>query len=391
MADTSPKSVKTIKKKGRLVIKVGTSSMLNERIGCLALKTVASLVDTIVTLRLSGWDVVLVTSGSVGFGRLAMQDPLLEKVTLSQRRALASIGQAKIMEVYSKMFGDLKVKCAQMLLTYRNLGIQSQYSSSKDTFEALLDMGVVPIVNENDPVADRIKKFGDNDCLAAMIAILIGAKKLYLLTDVDGLYTANPQTDPLAKRIPVVRSMKELIDVSTATKGSQWGTGGMATKLKAAEIASNCNVCTIIMKATQSELIADELDGKDVGTKFLASSWGTFANKRARKHWICSLPIRGELVIDNGAARAIRQKHSLFAAGVRHVKGDVFTTNSVVRICGLDGRQIALGLVNYDRDEIISMKGKRSSEIEMDGPSELIHRSNIALDSSEHSDDEEKE
>eukprot|EP00939_MAST-03C_sp_MAST-3C-sp1_P001879 g1879.t1 len=279
------------KRKGRVVIKVGTSSLLNEKIGCLALKTVASLVETIITLRQNGWDVVLVTSGSVGFGRLALQGACPKNPTLSQRRALAAIGQAKLMEVYSNMFAGQKVKCAQMLLTYGNLGIQSQHASSKATFDALLDMGVVPIVNENDPVADRYTKFGDNDCLSAMIAILVGAKKLYLLTDVDGLFTSNPNTDPLAKRIPVVRSMKELVDVSTASKGSQWGTGGMATKLKAAEIASNCNVCTVIMRATRSELIVDELNGKDVGTKFLPNSWGNFATKSARKYWIRSLPI----------------------------------------------------------------------------------------------------
>jgi len=156
---------------------------------------------------------------------LALQDKAPKIPTLSQRRALAAIGQARLMAVYDDMFSSQKVKCAQVLLTYANLGVEAQYRSSRKTFESLFEMGVVPIVNENDPVADAYTKFGDNDTLSAMIAILVSAERLYLLTDVDGLYTSNPNTDPSAKIIPVVKSMDDLVGVSTSSSGSQWGTG----------------------------------------------------------------------------------------------------------------------------------------------------------------------
>ncbi len=171
-----------------IVIKIGTSSLLNGETGCLSLGTVSHVVETVVELKRSGRNVVLVTSGSVGFGRLALEDKAPKKPTLSQRRALAAIGQARLMAVYDDMFTSQKVKCAQVLLTYSNLGIEAQYRSSRQTFQSLFSMGVIPIVNENDPVADAYTKFGDNDTLSAMIAILVSAEKLYLLTDVDGLY-----------------------------------------------------------------------------------------------------------------------------------------------------------------------------------------------------------
>jgi len=371
------------KRRRRIVVKVGTSSLLNEVTGCVALKTVASVVETIVMLKRSGIDAVLVTSGSVGFGRLALNMSPSTKVDISDRRALASIGQARLMSVYSNMFSGQNITCAQVLLTYGNLGIESQFENSKRTFEALFKMGVVPIVNENDPVADRYTKFGDNDCLSAMVSALIGAEKLYLLTDVDGLYTSNPHTDPKAKKIDVVRSMEELIDVSTASSGGpRWGTGGMATKLKAAEIAANCGVCTVIMLASRPERILDEvLRGETVGTKFLQESWGKFAPSSKHKLWIRTLPIRGEIWIDDGAVKAIRRKRSLFAVGVRKVCSAMFKRDEVVRICDLDGATVALGLTNYGRNQLMRIRGKKSSEIAMalDGPQELFHRSNILL------------
>ena len=312
---------------------------------------------------------------------MALGDKSPKVPTLSERRALAAIGQARLMSIYDNMFTSQNVKCAQVLLTYSNLGVESQYRSSRDTFKCLFEMDVVPIVNENDPVADAYTKFGDNDTLSAMIAILVHAEKLFLLTDVDGLYTANPNIDPSAKIIPVVKSMSDLVDVSTSTSGSMWGTGGMATKLKAAEIASNCGVCTVIMNALNPRNILREIKGERIGTAFIPNSWDVRSSKRKRKNWIRALPILGEIRVDDGAVRAIRRKQSLFAAGVREVLSEAFERNQVVRICDLKGRTIALGLANYSRSQFHAMKGKHSKEIsEMDsGPQELIHRHNIVV------------
>ncbi len=175
--------------------------------------------------------------------------------------------------------------------------------------------------------------------------------------------------------------MSDLADVSTSDSGSQWGTGGMATKLKAAEIASNCGVCTVVMNAVNPRHILREIKGERIGTAFMPNSWDVKSSKKKRKRWIRALPIRGQIRIDNGAVRAIRRKQSLFAAGIRDVNVESFQRNDVVRICDLNGNTIALGLANYDRNAFFSMKGKRSKEIEsMDtGPQELIHRHNIVI------------
>ncbi|HEY9888822.1 MAG TPA: glutamate 5-kinase, partial [Candidatus Obscuribacterales bacterium] len=303
-----------------IVVKIGTSS-LTKPTGYLAIAVIASLVETLCSLQTAGHRVILVSSGAVGVGcaRLNLSE---RPKTIAMKQAVAAVGQGRLMRVYDDFFTSLNQPIAQVLLTRTDLVQRSRYVNSYRTFRQLLQLGVIPIVNENDTVAIEELKFGDNDTLSAQVASLVGADWLFLLTDVDKLYSADPRSNPDAEPIHIVERVEQLADlqVSIGDRGSQWGTGGMLTKIEAARIAANAGVRTVITDGKNPENLPKILAGEPLGTQFSPKT--TVAN--ARKRWIAqSLIPAGKLYLDAGAVRAIQQGgKSLLPAGITEIEGE---------------------------------------------------------------------
>ena len=363
-----------------LVVKIGTSS-LTKATGYLAISVIAGLVETLCGLRAAGHQVILVSSGAVGVGcaRLNLSE---RPKTMAMKQAVAAVGQGRLMRVYDDFFTSLNQPIAQVLLTRTDLVQRSRYVNSYRTFRQLLQLGVIPIVNENDTVAIEELKFGDNDTLSAQVASLIGADWLFLLTDVDRLYSADPRHNPDAQPIHIVERVEQLEDlqVSIGDRGSQWGTGGMVTKIEAARIAANAGVCTVITDGQHPEKIAQIMAGADLGTQFSPKS--TVAN--ARKRWIAqSLVPAGKLYLDKGAVRAIQHSgKSLLPAGITEIEGE-FERQSSVQLCDAQGQEIARGIVNYSHIELAQILGHRSEEIPQilgyAGADTAVHRDNLVI------------
>lgn len=363
-----------------IVIKIGTSSLTHPTTGQLALSTIATLVETLTQLRQMGYRVVLVSSGAVGIGcsRLNLTERP-KKISLKQ--AVAAVGQGRLMRIYDDLFSGLGQAIAQILLTRRELMDRSCYVNAYNTFEELFELGVIPVVNENDTVAVDELKFGDNDTLSALVASLIEADWLFILTDVDRLYSADPRLFPHAEPISLVRS-EELaqLQVEAGSSGSQWGTGGMATKLAAARIATSAGVRMVITQGKKPNNISKILQGEAIGTQFDPQP----RTENARKRWIAyGLVPMGKLYLDEGAVKAIcDQGKSLLAAGITRKIGD-FAVSEAVQICDRQGQEIARGLVNYSSSEIERIKGHRSEDIlgllGYEGEQTVIHRDNLVI------------
>nr|WP_206814036.1 glutamate 5-kinase [Chroococcus sp. FPU101] len=363
-----------------IVIKIGTSSLTHPTTGQLALSTIATLVETLTQLRLLGYRVVLVSSGAVGIGcsRLNLQE---RPKKMSLKQAVAAVGQGRLMRIYDDLFSGLGQAIAQILLTRRELMDRSCYVNAYNTFQELFELGVIPVVNENDTVAVDELKFGDNDTLSALVASLIEADWLFILTDVARLYSADPRVFPHAHPISLVRA-EELakLQVEAGSTGSQWGTGGMATKLAAARIATSAGVRMVITRGKQPENISKILQGETLGTQFEPQP----RSGNARKRWIAYglLPM-GKLYLDAGAVNAIcYQGKSLLAAGITRIEGD-FSASDAVQLCDLQGHEIARGLVNYNSNEIERIKGHHSETIPellgYEGAETVIHRDNLVV------------
>ncbi len=362
-----------------LVIKIGTSSLTQPDTGLLALSTLATLAETLSDLQRQGHRVVLVSSGAVGVGCARLGLTARPK-TIALKQAVAAVGQGRLMRVYDDLFTTLQQPIAQVLLTRGDLVQRSSYLNIERTFQALLDLGVIPIVNENDTVAVDELKFGDNDTLSALVASLVHADWLFLLTDVDRLYSADPRNNPDAQPILRVEQIAELKVVQVGDRGSQWGTGGMMTKITAAQIATGAGVRTVITQGrTPRDLIAI-LAGAEIGTQFAPQPRPV----SSRKHWIAhGLVPMGSLVLDDGAVRAIREGgKSLLPAGIARVEGD-FDSQAAVRLCDRTGQEIARGLVNYSSEELQHIRGHHSDEIAdilgYGGAETVVHRDNLTL------------
>ncbi|CEG66724.1 Putative Glutamate 5-kinase [Rhizopus microsporus] len=360
-----------------IVIKVGTSSICNEVTHFPLLSNLSAIVETVLGLRSLGHRVVLVTSAAVGTGLRRLNMP--EKPSsLAARQAVAAVGQGRLMALYDDLFGQFGQPVAQILLTKNDLADRSQYLNAVNCIEELLGMSVVPIVNENDSISTQGIRFGDNDTLSAVMAGMVKADYLFLLTDVDCLYTDNPRTNPDAKPVLLCDDMVNLKDqVSVASMGSNLGTGGMATKLVAAELATAAGVTTIITNGSKSHNVlkiidADKNDNKTetpLHTRFIAKNNPLLD----RKWWIqYGLHTAGTIYVDEGAANAMLQpklKSSLFAAGIVKVEGQFVAQQAVNIVCRKEkqGEQedffIGKGLVNYSSTEIARIKRCHSSEI----------------------------
>ncbi|MDB9459513.1 glutamate 5-kinase [Dolichospermum circinale] len=364
-----------------IVVKIGTSSLTQPETGQLALSTIATLAETLCDLRQQGHRVILVSSGAVGVGcgRLGLME---RPKTIALKQAVAAVGQGRLIRIYDDLFSIIQQPIAQVLLTRADLVHRSRYLNANNTFQELLNLGVIPIVNENDTVAVEELKFGDNDTLSALVASLVEADWLFLLTDVDRLYSADPRSVPDAKPISLVSSMQELTDlqIQAGGQGSQWGTGGMMTKISAARIAIAAGIRTVITQGRSPRNIAKIMQGELIGTHFIPQPEPT----SARKRWIAyGLIPSGKLYLDPGAIAAITKGgKSLLAAGIKALEGE-FDNQAAVQLCDGNGYEIARGLVNYNSQELEQICGRHSRDIPeilgYAGVDTVIHRDNLVL------------
>ncbi|MDZ8086941.1 MAG: glutamate 5-kinase [Nostoc sp. DedQUE12b] len=362
-----------------IVVKIGTSSLTQPETGQLALSTIATLAETLCNLRRQGHRVILVSSGAVGVGcaRLGLTE---RPKAIALKQAVAAVGQGRLIRIYDDLFTTLQQAIAQVLLTRSDLVQRSRYLNAYNTFQELLGLGVIPIVNENDTVAIDELKFGDNDTLSALVASLVEADWLFLLTDVDRLYSADPRSVPDARPIALVSSIKELAQLQIGSQGSRWGTGGMVTKISAARIAIAAGVRTVITQGRFPRNIEKIIQGELIGTHFEPQPEPT----SARKRWIAyGLVPAGKLYLDEGAIAAISLAgKSLLASGIKLVEGE-FDTQDAVQLCDINGNEIARGLVNYNSNELQKICGHHSREISTilgyAGAETVIHRDNLVL------------
>jgi glutamate 5-kinase len=365
----------------RVVAKFGTS-LLTAGTTRLNMERMTDLVDQISRLHHQGVEVIIVTSGAIASGREKLG--LTKKAKgVALKQVLASVGQSRLMNIYEELFNRHNITVGQALLTKSVLSDRAGYLNTRNTLLASLEMGVIPIINENDVVAvDEIgeARFGDNDNLSAMVANLIDADLLLILTDIAGLYTADPNKDPSARMIPLVEKIDDQIENLVSGSTSGLGTGGMVTKIEAAKLAAESGVTVVIANGSEKDILVRVTGGKAVGTRFLP-----IKNKLdSRERWLLSgLCTRGKLTVDDGAALALKQKNcSLLAAGILEVEG-VFQRGDIVDICDLHGVKLGSGITNYTSVEVQAIKGAHSEKINAllgyDYGSELVHRNNLVI------------
>lgn len=363
----------------RIVVKLGTN-LLTGGSDHLSLETMASLVGQIARLYKEGLAVVIVTSGAIAAGRNRLGACEGRKEIIS-RQVLAAVGQSRLMDAYDQLFGWHEIIIAQTLLTRADLSDRLRYLNARNTLTALLELGVVPIINENDVVAvEEIQEtvFGDNDNLSALVANLVDADLLMLLTDTGGLYTADPHRDAKAKLIERVDKIDAHIEGLAGGTWSERGTGGMATKIEAARLATASGVAVVIASGREHDVIVRSARGEAVGTFFQPIA----SRLESRKRWLLSQPSKGKIYVDAGAATALRsQSKSLLPAGVAKVAGE-FDRGDVVNIFdNKTGEKIACGISNYSSNDTAIIKGAHSDRIaELLGReygAELVHRDNM--------------
>ena len=334
-----------------------------------------------------GREVVLISSGAVGAG-LGKLNRAERPRTLPEKQAMASIGQGRLMHMYEKFFSEYGNTVAQVLLTRDVFSDRLRFLNARGTLLTLLEWGVIPVINENDTVAVEELKFGDNDTLSAMVASLVDADVTLILSDIDGLYDDNPRTNPDARIIPEVREITDAMFEHSHGRGSRNASGGMFTKLQAARICMAAGIPMVIAKNDETDVIRRIVSGEPLGTLFLPagdSDGGRSPGlRKARKHWLAfeSNPT-GRLVVDAGAAEALRVRgKSLLPSGVLRVEGS-FERGSVVSVETGDGREIARGTSYYSSDEISRIAGRHTDEIgKILGSKDydaVIHRNNMAV------------
>ncbi len=362
----------------RVVIKVG-SRVLTVEGGGLDYDAITRLCDEMAGLRQQGIEVILVSSGAVAAGRDALRSADTT-LTIPQKQAAAAVGQPLLMQAYQQACTCHGLVTAQILLTAEDLANRNRFLNARTTLEALLTAGALPVINENDSVAVAEIKFGDNDNLSALVTSLAEADLLLILTDIEGLYSANPASDPDAQLIPLVRSITREIERMAGGSASSVGTGGMATKVTAAKKAARFGVPTILAPGKQPGVITAAVSGQEIGTLFLPATDGL----NRRKHWIAyTLRPAGKVLVDAGAQKALVEKGtSLLPSGITGVEGR-FERGRCVRICGPDGTEIARGLADYSSSEIQLIAGHKSAEIEQllgyRYGDDVVHRDNLVL------------
>lgn len=363
----------------RIVIKIGTST-LTAGTHKLHLPQITSLAQQVSNLVEHGVQVALVSSGAIAVGRECLDYPSLPK-SIPAKQMLAAIGQPRLMNVYEQLFGIYGLKVAQVLLTREDISDRRRYINARNTLESLLDQAVVPVINENDTVATEEIRIGDNDNLSALVANLIEADLLIMLTDQAGLYTANPTRDKHAELIRDVSGAEIPEEVWLAAGGTQngLGTGGMFTKLQAADIARRSGTEVIIAKGNEPDILIRLVKGEAVGTRIHA----VVDKLESRKRFMLTGAVpRAGIRIDAGAASALLGGGSLLPVGVSDVYGK-FEHGDIVRVKDAKGKDCAIGLVNYSSEDVKKIKGHRSKDIEKllgyAYGDEVIHHNNMTL------------
>ena len=366
----------SLTKAKRVVIKVGSTLLVDKNSGDLNLTWLESLASDVSSLKSRGIDVVLVSSGSIALGRgsLGLQDA---ELSLENSQASAAVGQIRLARAYEEVLAPFSVKTAQILVTLEDSANRRRYLNTRATMERLLTFGVVPIVNENDTVATDEIRFGDNDRLAAQIAATVSADNLILLSDVDGLYSSNPSTNPDAKRLDVIKEITPEIEEMAGEGVSGISKGGMITKLMAARTATQAGCAMVITKGDVPNPITELENGANC-TWFKPN----VDPQTARKRWISSQKSVGKLIIDQGAVTALIDGKSLLPIGVTSIEGN-FSRGDVVSIYSTNGRELAKGICAYPAAEAKLIIGQNSNEIETilgyAGRAAVIHRDDLAI------------
>jgi glutamate 5-kinase len=365
----------------RIVVKLGTRLLTDSKPN-LDLAVMANLVTQVAQLHQNGAEIIIASSGAIAAGRHKLGiTRSLKGIPLKQ--ILASVGQSRLMNTYEKLFDHYSITVAQALLTKADLTDRAGYLNARNTLTGLLELGVVCIVNENDIISiDEIKeaKFGDNDVLSAMVANLVDADLLVILTDTDGLFTADPYHDPKAELIPEVHKIDSKIVRLGRLNTDDIGTGGMITKIEAARLATSSGITVVFANGQVEDVIIRLAAGEAIGTRFLPST----TRMESRKRWLLSgLSTKGKLIIDNGAAAALKnQNRSLLSAGIDRAEGK-FSRGEIVAIHDLEDNHLGCGVTNYSSEDIGIIKGAHSSKIatllSVDYGPEVVHRNNLAL------------
>jgi glutamate 5-kinase len=361
----------------RIVVKVGTRT-LSAGSDRLSRPRMVDLVRQIAHLHAEGHELLLVSSGAIFAGREALgASPRRKDIPFKQ--TLAAIGQVRLMAIYEQLFGLYDTRIAQALLTRADLADRERYLNARNTMLSLLRLGVVPVVNENDVVGVEEIRIGDNDNLSALVANLVEADLLVMLTDLPGLFTADPRLDPDAELIREVAFIDDDIRRLAGGSGSPLGTGGAATKIEAAEMATRSGTQAVIAAGDEPDVLPRLVNGESLGTRFLP----VVSRVESRKRWILAGPLRGEISVDEGAAEALLQRgKSLLAVGVIDVQGE-FERGQTVRLLGPGGREIARGITHYNSEDLAAIRGLRSEEIAATldaeyGPT-VVHRDDMVL------------
>ncbi len=360
----------------RVVIKIGSALLVDRVTGLLRQNWLAGLAQDVVWLKSLGKDVILVSSGSIALGRGVLGLPATT-LALEQSQAAAAVGQIRLARAYEEVLAPHGITTGQILVTLEDRTDRRRYLNSRATMEMLLGLGVVPIVNENDTVATDEIRYGDNDRLAAQVAVTLGADQLILLSDVDGFYSANPQQDAHASHFKVISRITPQIEAMAGDAGSGLSKGGMKTKLMAAKTATAAGCAMAITEGS----VDRPLHALEQGAR---ATWFTALDdpQTARKRWIAAMKPRGEVTLDAGAARALASGKSLLPAGVTAVSGQ-FGRGDPVAILGPDAAALGQGLIRYTAQEAALILGHRSDMIESllgyPARAALIHRDDMAL------------
>ncbi|OAN71484.1 glutamate 5-kinase [Sulfitobacter sp. EhC04] len=360
----------------RIVIKIGSALLVDRATGLLRAEWLLALAEDVRWLKGLGADVVLVSSGSIALGRGVLGLPATT-LALEQAQAAAAVGQIRLARAYEEALQPHGITTAQVLVTLEDSADRKRYLNSRATMETLLGLGVVPIVNENDTVATDEIRFGDNDRLAAQIAVTVGADQLILLSDVDGFYSGNPADDPLATRYDTIEQITPEIEAMAGDAGSGLSKGGMKTKLMAARTATSAGCAMAITEGSVQRPLQALQNGANA-TWFTAHS----DPQAARKRWIAAMKPRGAVTLDAGAVAAMARGKSLLPAGITDVTGK-FERGDSISMLDSKGHSIGTGLTRYSALEAALIKGHQSAKIEQilgyPGRAALIHRDDMAL------------